>query len=168
MGFLFDRTFKFTIGDLIEHDISQYADNIIETCHKAEAEFHIEKTLSEMQARWERTTLKVDLLPAGQYSSLLQKRKQSTVKRAKARVTFDLGSHSALPRGKSEYEDLCILTDTEELFVFLQDDIMHLQVLLQSPQLSKVKGQMSHQLDLLQQLQDLLLQLVDCQNEVRM
>ena len=221
MGLPYDRSHRFTLSQLLDCNITEYIDNIVETCLKAEAEHKVEKTLTAMRDRWESRRLTVKHFPSKPFSFAVTavdkprtglkektatfavtavdkprtglKEKTATFavtavdkprtglkeKTATFAVTAVDKPRTGLKEKTATFaldtdqppellkETFCVVVDTENLVLWLEDDIMSLQLLLSSSRSeSKVSGHVAHLLDLLQRVQEILSLMICRQTQV--
>ena len=164
MGLPYDHSHRFTLSDLLDYSITEYIDNIVETCLKAEAEHKVEKMLAVMRARWESRRLRVDHVPSKPFSFAVTEIVQPHPVLKEKTTTFALDTDQAPELLKDTF---CIVVDTEDLCLWLEDDIMNLQVLLSSAREGKVSGHIAHLLDLLQRVQEILSLMTSRQTQVQ-
>lgn len=165
MGLPYDRSHRFTLSQLLDCNITEYIDNIVETCLKAEAEHKVEKILTAMRERWESRRLTVKHFPSKPFSFAVTAIDKPRTGLKEKTTTFALDTDQPPELLK---ETFCMVVDTEDLLLWLEDDIMSLQVLLSSSRgESKVSGNIAHLLDLLQRVQEILSLMICRQTQVR-
>ena len=164
MGLPYDRSHRFTLSQLLDCNITEYIDNIVETCLKAEAEHKLEKTLTAMRDRWESRRLTVKHFPSKPFSFAVTAVDKPRTGLKEKTATFALDTDQPPELLK---ETFCVVVDTENLVLWLEDDIMSLQLLLSSSRSeSKVSGHVAHLLDLLQRVQEILSLMICRQTQV--
>lgn len=163
MGLPYDRSHRFTLYELLDYNITEYIDNIIETCLKAEADHKLEKTLAAMRARWESRRLRVDHISSKPFSFAVTEADKPHHGLKEKMTTFALDPGQAAELLKDSF---CTVVDTEDLRLWLEDDIMSLQVLLASAQEGKVSSNIGHLLDLLQRVREILTLMISGQTQV--